>query len=181
MSIDFTFEKKVWFDELFDGRLEKYGIREKFAGDRTSLFSRVLTDGENYLWVYGEGTVSCMTSYYPNGNPLKILKAIIKSFNTDIYSEFEPQYWGYETQEEWDAAEEALNQQAKIETYTEIMKSIKGKPSNISPGTLGATWCKIAKQVISKDPSLAKPERMDDLMNTVHEGSIVKWEPPDSD
>jgi hypothetical protein len=65
----------------------------------------MLTDGRNYLWVYidDDGFVS-FTRYAPNGNPGKILSAVDEAFETYIASEYEPQYWGFDTEEEWEAA-----------------------------------------------------------------------------
>lgn len=179
MSTDYRLEKEITLKELFDGRLESYGVREYKVEGRSSDQFRVLTDGTNRLAVYADGVVKIIKRCGTN-NENRILNAIADEFETEIYSEHSPQYWGYKTQEEWDAAEEAHNEQAKVETYIEIMKSIRGEPSDISPGTLGATWCRIAKNLISQDPSLALPERMDELMSTTYERSIVKWEPPKS-
>ena len=39
-----------------------------------------------------------------DGQSKPILGAIAEAFSTDIFSEYEPQYWGYDTQEEWEAA-----------------------------------------------------------------------------
>jgi hypothetical protein len=67
--------------------------------------ARYLTDSHNYVWVYGNksGFVDMITRYGCN-NPTKILQAIAEAFGTDIFSEHEPQFWGFQTQEEWDAA-----------------------------------------------------------------------------
>jgi hypothetical protein len=64
-----------------------------------------------------DGFVSGLTRYAPNGDPGKILNALANVFDTDIVSEYEPQYWGFDTQEEWDAAMErftAENHMAEI-------------------------------------------------------------------
>jgi hypothetical protein len=180
MSTDYKLEKEITLKELFDGRLESHGVHEYEVEGRSSDQFGVLTDGTNRLAVYADGVVKIIKRCGTN-NENRILNAIADEFETDIYSEHSGQFWGYETDEEWEAAEETRQQQAKVETYIEIMKSVRGEPSDISPGTLGATWCKIAKKVISQDPSLALPERMDELMSTVYEGSIVKWEPPIAD
>jgi hypothetical protein len=36
--------------------------------------------------------------------PVEILDAICETFGTQIYTEHDPQYWGCDTQEEWEAA-----------------------------------------------------------------------------
>jgi hypothetical protein len=44
----------------------------------------------------------------PNGAPGGILKAISEVFDTEIYSEHEPQFWGFDTEEEWEAWQDSL-------------------------------------------------------------------------
>ncbi|MGB9271840.1 MAG: hypothetical protein WCB74_21865, partial [Pseudolabrys sp.] len=38
--------------DLFDDRLEEFGVREHVMPEETTEKSRLLTDGRNYLWVY---------------------------------------------------------------------------------------------------------------------------------
>ena len=108
MSTDYRLLRKVPACDLFDGRLEEFGVREHVKPEATTEKSRLLTDGRNYLWVYidDDGFVDCLTRYAPNGAPGKILNALANVFDTDIVSEYEPQFWGFDTQEEWDAWQE---------------------------------------------------------------------------
>ena len=48
----FALLKKVRACDLFDGRLEAFGVREKIVPDETTEQERCLTDGRNHLWVY---------------------------------------------------------------------------------------------------------------------------------
>lgn len=92
---------------LFDGRLEPAGIRERiFEGDTTE-WCRCLTDGANFLWVFADdqGRVACLTRFNWPNNADRILMAIHEAFGVDIVSEYEPQFWGFDTQEEMDAWE----------------------------------------------------------------------------
>ena len=50
MSTDFITLKKFRTSDLFDGRLEKFGVREHI-NDETAEHNRCLTDGRNYVWV----------------------------------------------------------------------------------------------------------------------------------
>ena len=52
MSTDYMPLKKVSARELFDGRLDEFGIREHVKPDGTTEKRRCLTDGRNYMWVY---------------------------------------------------------------------------------------------------------------------------------
>jgi hypothetical protein len=108
MSTSYGFSKEISANDLFDGRLAAYGVRENVS-ENTTETSRALTDGRNYLRVeIRDGLVSCFTRYAQNGDPGKILEAITDAFNVKIVSEHEPQAWGFDTQEEWDAALEAM-------------------------------------------------------------------------
>ncbi len=64
-----------------------------------------MTDGRNFLAVYltEDGFVDFLTVYGVDA-PGKILHAISEAFDTEIFSEHEPQFWLFNTQEEWDAA-----------------------------------------------------------------------------
>src|SRR5262245_2563674 len=105
MSTYYRLPKKVPACDLFDGRLEEFGIREHVKPEATTETSRLLTDGRNYLWVYidDDGFVDCLKRPTFDWAPRKILKALANVFDTDIVSEHEPQFWGFASQEEWDA------------------------------------------------------------------------------
>ncbi|MGJ4899452.1 hypothetical protein ACQR2B_30970 [Bradyrhizobium oligotrophicum] len=109
MSTDFALSKKVTARDLFGGQLEKFGVREQVRLD-TSERSRSLTDGRNYLRVYvgDDGFVGCLTRYGATA-PEKIINAIAEAFETEIFSEHQPQFWGFATQEEWDTAMKMLH------------------------------------------------------------------------
>lgn len=109
MSTDYRPLIDIEAADMFDGRLEIFGVREH-RNENTTETSRMLTDGRNYLWVYvtDGGLVSGFTRFAPNGAPGKILRAIADAFDVAIVSEHEPEYWGFNTREEWDAAWDAI-------------------------------------------------------------------------
>jgi hypothetical protein len=61
--------KRVAACQLFDGRLEEFGVREHVKPAESTATSRCLTEGLNYLWVYidDDGFVCCLRRYAPNG------------------------------------------------------------------------------------------------------------------
>ena len=146
------------------GRLATFGIREHVASD-TSERSRRLTDGRNYLWVYltEDGFVGCLSRYGDN-SPGKILAAISEAFETDIFSEHEPQYWGFDTQEEWDAAWKQIGDQARDQFYADVCAYIRGEPNDIKPGTIDEIKAKIAKTLVESHAALLQPENKDRLL-----------------
>jgi hypothetical protein len=105
MSTDYATLDKVRIADLIDGRLQKFGIREYVDPIWTNATAKCLSDGRNCVWVFGNksGFVSSITRCGAN-DPAKILEAIAEAFDTGIVSEHEPQFWGFDTQEEWHAA-----------------------------------------------------------------------------
>jgi hypothetical protein len=65
MSTGYSLIRKVSARDLFDGRLDEYGVREHIEPGKTSQKERCLTDGENYITVSidDDGSVSVLTRY----------------------------------------------------------------------------------------------------------------------
>ena len=108
-----------------------------------------------------------MTRYLPNGAPGKILAAVSEAFDTDIFSEYEPQFWGFETQEEWDAWQQAAAKESEDRFYADLLKYVAGEPNGIIPGKIGEIQAKIAKALVSEDPGLVAPGRRAELMEKI--------------
>ena len=175
MSTSLRTLKKVSAQGLFDGRLEEYGVREHINSRATTNESRCLTDGRNYLWVSigDDGFVGAITRYGMGGAPGKILSAVAAAFDTDIVSEHEPRYWGFETQEEWDAAWEQMARENDERFYLELMKYLRDEPNDIRQGTFGMDRAQIAKELVKKNPALLLLTNKDTLRNeidTIYEG-----------
>jgi hypothetical protein len=157
--------KKVTARDLFDGRLAEFGVKEAVSKDTTET-SRCLTDGRNYLWVRinEDGFVTTVTRYAGNA-PGKILNALAEAFETDIVSEYEPQYWGFKTEEEWDAWQDKLDKEYEDAFYADFLKYLRGEPHPwIIPGRIGMIQAEIGKTLVEKDPSLLLPENRDKLL-----------------
>src|SRR5437762_2881194 len=117
MSDDFTPGRRIFARDLFDGRLAKFGVHEWVTpqedltpndgqdNDLRVWFTsqsdqkRTLTDVQgNYLWVSidDDGSVAIFTRY-GRYDADAILAAVAEAFETEIFSEDEPQFWGFET------------------------------------------------------------------------------------
>ena len=168
MSTDYHLSKRVRACRLLDGRLEKCGIREEVVADSSTKNSRCLTDGRNYLWVYinDDGFVACLTRYAGNA-PGKILDAIADTFDTDIVSEHEPQFWGFNTEEEWNAYQEQIAKEQADAFHIELLKYLRGEASDIKRGTVGMLHAKIAKRLVKNDPSLMLPKNKGKLRKKI--------------
>lgn len=169
MSTYFEALKKILASELFDGRLGKFGVYEHIHA-HTSETHRCLSDGRSYLCVsiMDDGFVGCISCYGGNA-PGKILGSITEAFDADIVSEYEPQYWGYATQEEWDAASNELNEWCKDEAYKNYMKYLRGEENDLEPGTVGMRRARIAEQLVAKNPDLLLPQNKDRLLKEIVE------------
>ena len=170
MSTDFRPQKSIAVSDLFDGRLEPFGIREHAESGTISPDTRCLVDdGENYLTVFADdaGFVGCMSRYGAFNNPGHILGTITDVFETDIFSEYEPQYWGFETQEEWENALDKLAKENDDRYYGELVKFLAGEPCGIRPRTIGMQWAEIARELVKQNPELAAPANKAALLDEV--------------
>ena len=91
MSVDFWTKPRLRMEELFDGRLEDWGIFEP-TGRNVSPDVRCLADGENYVRVFNcsKGVDLVLASYGLN-YPYRILKAISEAFDVEIWLEVDLQ------------------------------------------------------------------------------------------
>lgn len=126
MSTVFRTEEKIQIADLFDGRLERLDIREHVDLGTTSEECRCLTDGRNYLWAYSarDGMLSSMSRHGQNAVG-KILRAVAETFDTGIYSEHEPQFWGFANEEEWDLAWSEMDKRVRTNSTPTSLRTSK--------------------------------------------------------
>jgi hypothetical protein len=132
MSMDYRLKKRVRLGDLIDGRLEEFGVWEQFVPDATSEDAKCLSDGNDHLWAYadGNGFVESLTSYGRSDND-SILAAIEKTFDTEIFSELAPQYWGYDTllrtseQADVMASQEPASGHRKVELSADLAREME--------------------------------------------------------
>jgi hypothetical protein len=153
MSTMYVPLEKIRFCHLFDGRLEAFNVREyipteeEIGGDedwRPTERKRVLTDGRYFMWAYADkdGFVDRIVRYGANA-PASILNAITEVFSIAIVSERQPQFWGYDTQEEWDAANAGIAEQHEEEFYLDLLRYLRGEPHSIGPVPISSSaWSK---------------------------------------
>ena len=131
---------------------------------------RRLTDGRNFLWVYAgsDGALGCMTRFGENA-PGRILGAIAEVFDVQIVSEYEPQYWGFEIQEEWKNSLNKIAKETDDHQYTEIMKYLHGEENDLRHGTTVMDRAEIAKDLVSERPDLLSHEQNGALLQVIEE------------
>jgi hypothetical protein len=164
MSTYYGLRKRIKADELFDGRLDVFGVHEegrpKGAADRYAPYMKVrevrhLTEGQNSMKVviYENGVADLNVRNLWCAPEREILHALAEAFDSDIVSEHDPQYWGFDTQEEW-AEWESRGREDEESFHNELLKCLRGEPSDIRPRTIGMIKAKIAKKLVAKEPAL---------------------------
>jgi hypothetical protein len=151
---------KIRFADLFDGRLAPFGVQEEVVDGQTSQSLRILTDGDNRLWVYrdGAGFVDILErrwSYMPH----RILEAIMKAFETDIVSDSEMDFWGLASEEEWAEGWRGIDEKDKDEGYRQLIPLLQGDANHLEPGSTGFIKAEIARRLIAARPELLLPDK----------------------
>ena len=170
MSTSYCFEKQILAADVLDGRLMAFGVREDVNEDTTETL-KFLTDGRNYIWLYirDDGFVNYLTRFGLANAPYTILEAIATVFDTKSFSEHEPQFWGFDSQEEWDVALDRMAKESDDLFYAKIMKYLRDEPCDIGPTTIGAVKATIAKKLTDDNPQLLLPEMRENLMASIEE------------
>jgi hypothetical protein len=167
MSTHYAALTPIHFADLFDGRLKEVGVHEQQNENQNSN-KRCLTDGRNFLWAHSDeqGLVSSFTRHGGNA-PQRILRAIADKFDVDIVSEYEPEYWGYETEEEWDAAWRAIAEKQEQDFYNDVVRFVRGESHDIRTGTIGMIQAEIAKRLVAESPELLDEDKRCELIKAV--------------
>jgi hypothetical protein len=174
MFTDYRLNKTLWIEEIFDGRLERFGIHETFVAEATPDW-RCLTDGNSVLWVEGYEEIEFLLGFGMFNATEKILTAIEKAFDVEIISEHQQQYWGKEGEEECrcDRREVAEEVQAKLNIL--IMRYVRGESPNIELNSSFMPVANIAKDLIIENPDLASPDREEALLKKTNQICIEKY------
>jgi hypothetical protein len=178
MTTEYIAGKTIRASELFDGRLEKFGIRERILPevaeelkrldpDVTYERKRCLTDGISNLGVFvkDDGSIGRLVDYNIVRARNKNLKAIGEEFGTNMIPEYEPEFWGFCTEDGFLDWQIALGE---IE-IDEIMRFLRGEPHDISRGTVGLVMADLVKELVTKYPALLLSENADQLRDTIRE------------
>jgi len=178
MSMYYGLRKSIKADELFDGRLEAFGVREEVrpegTADRYPPYLKVkevryLTDGRNSMEVvvYENGVPDLRVRNLWCAPEKGIFHAIAEAFDTDIVTEHQPEFWGFDTQEQWDRWNEQRSREDQDSFHTELLKYLRGEPNDIRPGTIGMIEAEIAKKLADKEPGLLLPINKDKLRKEI--------------
>ena len=126
MSTHFIALPPVRFADLFDGRLDRLGVTERVSEVTTDDW-RCLTDGNGTLWISVNKNGSASFKLTAQGGaPGYILSTVEKVFDTEIVSEYEAKYWGFESHEEWKRWEAKRYEEEDGRLYENMLKYVRG-------------------------------------------------------
>jgi hypothetical protein len=168
MSTDYCLKVFAPISEIFDGRLSQYGIHERVEEGRTSERERCLSDGFDRIWLSGHKIPErgAITPYSHYDSPV-ILGRLSQLFETAVYSEHEPQYWGFDSQQEWDEFEREMADQQYQDTYRNLINFLTLRDYPFKEGTVGMGWALTAHQLVVGDPSYLEYGRKKEFMSAV--------------
>jgi hypothetical protein len=84
----------------------------------------------------------------------KILAAVADVFQTEMLSEYQPQYWGFDTDEELEVATETMQRENGRKRLENLRKFLLDEPHDLKSGTTEMVQAEIARLLISRDPEL---------------------------
>lgn len=177
MSTDYHFQfvTPIRTQDLFDGRLNQFGIIELFDHPLSSFGYRMLTDDKSHLSVWGkpDGDVFCLSPEFSTTlrSGAELMGTIAGCFGTQftLYTEHHPKYWGFDTFDELNAAMKKLERESRDKFYADVLQYVSGDEKALKAKTIGLSKAEIAKTLISKDPALIRPEKKDELLQSIDE------------
>src|SRR5262249_49330907 len=93
--------------------------------------------------------------------------ALFEAFGVDIVSEYQPEFWGFATMEEWDAAQEEIAKVYEREFEVDLMKYLRGEPNGIQPDTIGMVQAEIGRKLVEENPNLMSESLRGELMAAI--------------
>jgi hypothetical protein len=156
MCIDFRPLGRIAINDLFGGRLKAYGTEHwNYEGQRC------LYDSTNYVHVYERDRAVGSFTRFMGNNAHYIITSISEAFGMRIVSEHEPEFWGFETQAEWDACWDAMHQKYLDDFYA---AAIRVEPNGIGSDMRDYILTAIEKVLMGAEPELSHPNMREELI-----------------
>jgi hypothetical protein len=174
MFTDYRLNNELWIEQIFDARLERFGIYETYISVSTPEW-RCLTDGNSVLWVEGDEEVEFLLGFGMFNAAEKILTAIEEAFDAEIFSEHQPQYWGKEGEEECRCDRREVAEEVQTRLNILIMRHVRGESLDIEPYSGFMHVVNITKDLIIENPELASPDREAELLKKTNQICIEKY------
>jgi hypothetical protein len=154
----------ILFDHLFDGRLEKHGIRERILAS-SDVRTRYLEGCDGTMEAHREDDGS--SSFMLRGFPWAVWDALKDEFEVELVSEHDHRYWGFSSEEEYESFMDKVAQEGEDRFYNDLLHYLRGEPNGLMPGTNGMIMAEIAKNLVVSDPGLMATERRNELIAAV--------------
>ena len=124
---------------------------------------------DHYLWAYEDRVGTINITSRGGAATGDIFWAITEIFETEFFSEHDPEYWGFDTQEEMELAFRKTEEKYETKLHAEIIKYVKGEPNDLRSDTNGVTLANIAKDLIAENPSLLSSDKKAELMAATYQ------------
>jgi hypothetical protein len=167
MSTDYRPIPAILFNRLFDGCLDKYGVREKADPDAMGKH-RYLVGSDGILEVYENSDGSSLfsrRSFTPV--PWAVIDALTEEFETEMVSEDDHRFWGFATEEEESAFHERMAKESEEDFYKNLIYYLLGEPNSLQAGTMDMHKAEIAKALVERNESLMIPDNRQQLLRAV--------------
>ena len=167
MSTSFRPIPDIPFNQLFDGRLDKFGVREKAERDPTArIRSLVGSDGVLEAYKNDDGT-----SFFKRRSftpfPWSVLDALTEEFEAELVSEHDHRFWRFATKQEETEIHEKLAKESEDKFYQDLIHHLRGEPNGLSAGTVGMRRAEIARILVANDESLLAPDSRQQILEAV--------------
>ena len=134
MSSTFAPIPGIAFEQIFDGRLEKYGVREDMDTSTTES-RRFLAGRDGFLEVHRDGNGKSI--FIRRGLvPWSIFDALAEEFEVQFVGESDYRFWGFASEEEMDAFWDRKDKEAEDKFYNELLKYLRGEPNCIESASV---------------------------------------------
>ena len=167
MLTDFRLNKELCFDEIFDGRLDRYGVHDTSVAEPNPWF-RCLTDGNNIVWVEVTEPIEFLIGFGTFDAKEKILTAIAEVFEVEISSEHLYQYWEFDLNRMCLCYRKDVAEEVQFKMNNLIMKHVRSGHRHFELCSSLGTVVNIAKYLMIENPDLASPEREAELLEKTY-------------
>lgn len=158
----FITKPAIVFRELFDGRLEPFGIREIIVPQAAPEF-RLLSDGETELGVYAnsDGNVEEMLSTVDVSYGCPIVWQVERLFEVTIFSNSDPGFYGLSTEEDFRAAIDRMEAEHTVVLALERIATSEGRPPQEADGNFNR---RLSKHLFAKYPEIMPQDKWSALI-----------------
>lgn len=168
MSADFRLEKCILMEDVFDGCLEEFGLKEIAVHDDMDMTARCLFDGNDSVWLHGEEFVDTIKCYHSN-DPSQILKAICQKYNTKVFSEDEPGFLGFKDDEDMSNFFKQLIKEDRDRLYQNVMSFLHCKPHPFVRDIIAESEALIAHELAVENPCYLDPGSKEVFLDAIKE------------